>query len=107
MTYDQWAQEIIEHWAPGASPQEIIDGGREQLVQNIHDLCNDQSFMQDSGYSDDYVGPAAQRDIVQSIWDEAIKRTEDHTPDPRDEPIGHEFHRELHEYRVQKGEIEE
>jgi len=77
MTYDQWAQETIEHWAPGASPQEIIDGGREQLVQNIHDLCNDQSFMQDSGYSDDYVGPAAQRDIVQSIWDEAIKRTEE------------------------------
>ena len=31
----------------------------------------------------------------------------DHTPDPRDEPIGHDFHRELHEYRVQKGEIEE
>ena len=31
---------------------------------------------------------------------------EDHTPDPRDEPIGHEYYRELHEYRVQKGEIE-
>ena len=26
---------------------------------------------------------------------------------PPDEPIGHEFHREMHEYRVQKGEIEE
>ena len=31
----------------------------------------------------------------------------DHTPDPVDEPIGHDYHREMHEYRVQKGEIEE
>jgi len=75
MTYDQWAQEIIEHWAPGASPQEIIDGGREQLEQNIQGLCADQSFMRDAGYS--YVGPAAQRDIVQCVWDEAVKRTEE------------------------------
>ena len=28
-------------------------------------------------------------------------------PDPVDEPIGHDYHREMHEYRVQKGEIEE
>ena len=40
---------------------------------------------------------------------EAIETEEvpEHTPDPRDEPIGHDFHREMHEYRVQKGEIEE
>ena len=68
---------IFDQWVGASpSPQEIIDGGREQLEQNIHDLCADQSFMRDAGYS--YVGPAAQRDIVQSIWDEAIKRTEDH-----------------------------
>ena len=30
-----------------------------------------------------------------------------HTPDPVDDPIRHDFHREMHEYRVQKGEIEE
>ena len=97
---------IFDQWVGASpSPQEIIDGGREQLEQNIHDLCADQSFMQDFGYS--YVGPAAQRDIVQCVWDEAIKRTEDHTPDPVDEPIGHDYHREMHEYRVQKGEIEE
>ena len=67
---------IFDQWVGASpSPQEIIDGGREQLEQNIHDLCADQSFMQDFGYS--YVGPAAQRDIVQSIWDEAIKRTEE------------------------------
>ena len=75
MTYQS---SIFDQWVDaGTSPQEIIDGGREQLAQNIHDLCNDQSFMQDSGYSDDYVGPAAQRDIVQCVWDEAIKRTEE------------------------------
>jgi hypothetical protein len=103
MTYQS---SIFDQWVGASpSPQEIINGGREQLEQNIQGLCADQSFMQDSGYS--YVGPAAQRDIVQCIWDEAIKRTEDHTPDPRDEPIGHEYYRELHEYRVQKGEIEE
>ena len=80
MTYDQWAQETIEHWAPGASPQEIIDGGREQLVQNIQGLCADPIYFgrwgfRDAGYS--YVGAAAQRDIVQCVWDEAVKRTEE------------------------------
>ena len=79
MTYDQWAQETIEHWAPGASPQEIIDGGREQLVQNIQGLCDDQSFMQDSGYTWVTNGSIAanQSEIVRLIWDEAIKRTEE------------------------------
>ena len=28
-------------------------------------------------------------------------------PDPRDEPIGHEYHREIHQYLVEKGEREE
>ena len=103
MTYQS---SIFDQWVDaGTSPQEIINGGREQLEQNIQGLCADQSFMRDAGYS--YVGPAAQRDIVQCVWDEAIKRTEDHTPDPVDEPIGHDYHREMHEYRVQKGEIEE
>ena len=32
---------------------------------------------------------------------------EDCTNDPRDEQIGHDYHRELHEYLVQKGEREE
>ena len=72
--FDQSPQEIIEHWTPGTSPQEIIDGGKDQLAQNINDLCNDRSFMQDSGYKNDYVEPDAQRDIVQAIWDDAIER---------------------------------
>jgi hypothetical protein len=63
--FDQWVDN-------GTSPQEIIDGGMDQLAKNINDLCNDPNFMQDSGYT--YVGPAAQRDIVQCIWDEAVKR---------------------------------
>ena len=73
MTYQS---SIFDQWIdPGTSPQEIIDGGREQLVQNIQGLCADQSFMRDAGYS--YVGPAAQRDIVQCVWDEALQRIEE------------------------------
>ena len=73
MTYQS---SIFDQWVGASpSPQEIIDGGREQLEQNIQGLCADQSFMRDAGYS--YVGPAAQRDIVQCIWDEAIKRLKD------------------------------
>jgi len=68
--FDQWVD-------PGTSPQEIIDGGKDHLAQNINDLCNDRSFMQDSGYKNDYVEPDAQRDIVQCIWDEAISRVND------------------------------
>ena len=68
--FDQWVD-------PGTSPQEIINGGREQLEQNIQGLCDDPIYFgrwgfRDAGYS--YVGPAAQRDIVQCIWDEAISR---------------------------------
>lgn len=71
--------DIFDQWVAPASPEEIIDGGKEELAQNIADLCNDPSFMRDSGYKDDYVGPAAQRDIVQAIWDEAVKRYEEST----------------------------
>lgn len=53
------------------SPQEIIADGREQLTQNIRNLCNDRSYSWDAYY----VGPAAQREVVQRIWDEAVKRT--------------------------------
>ena len=71
-----YQSEIFDQWVDnGTSPQEIIDGGKEELAQNIADLCNDPNFMQDSGYT--YVGPAAQRDIVQCIWDEAVKRYEE------------------------------
>ena len=73
MTYQS---SIFDQWVgDGPSPQEIIDGGREQLEQNIQGLCADQSFMRDAGYS--YVGAAAQRDIVQSVWDEALQRIEE------------------------------
>ena len=78
MTYQS---SIFDQWVDaGTSPQEIIDGGREQLEQNIHDLCADQSFMQDSGYTWVTNGNIAanQSEIVQCVWDEAIKRTEDH-----------------------------
>ena len=73
MTYQS---SIFDQWVGASpSPQENIDGGREQLEQSIQGLCADQSFMRDFGYS--YVGPAAQRDIVQCVWDEAVKRTEE------------------------------
>ena len=67
-----YQSDLFYGWvAAGTSPQEIIADGREQLAQNIRDLCNDRSFMEGSGY----VGPAAQREIVQCIWDEAVKLT--------------------------------
>ena len=81
MTYLSWPgrpypSSIFDQWVDaGTSPQEIINGGREQLEQNIQGLCADQSFMRDFGYS--YVGPAAQRDIVQCVWDEALQRIEE------------------------------
>ena len=77
MTYQS---SIFDQWIdPGTSPQEIIDGGREQLVQNIQGLCDDQSFMQDSGYTWVTNGSIAanQSEIVQCIWNEAVKRTEE------------------------------
>ena len=74
MTYQS---SIFDQWVGASpSPQEIIDGGREQLEQNIQGLCDDQSFMRDAGYS--YVGPAAQRDIVQCVWDEALQRIQEY-----------------------------
>ena len=81
MTYLSWPgrpypSSIFDQWVGASpSPQEIIDGGREQLEQNIQGLCADQSFMRDA--PEEIVGPAAQRDIVQCVWDEAIKRTEE------------------------------
>tara|TARA_Y100000310_G_scaffold117827_1_gene116570 strand:- start:1 stop:312 length:312 start_codon:yes stop_codon:yes gene_type:complete len=103
MTYQS---SIFDQWVGASpSPQEIIDGGREQLEQNIQGLCADQSFMRDAGYS--YVGPAAQRDIVQCIWDEAIKRTEEDPMESPSEGVAMDYRREIHDYLVEKGEREE
>ena len=73
MTYQS---SIFDQWVGASpSPQEIINGGREQLEHNIQGLCADQSFMRDA--PEEIVGPAAQRDIVQCVWDEAVKRIEE------------------------------
>ena len=40
---------------------------------------------------------------IATQWEKLGKDTEDQP----DEPIGHDYHRELHEYLVQKGEREE
>jgi hypothetical protein len=40
---------------------------------------------------------------IATQWENLGKDTEDQP----DEPIGHDYHRELHEYLVQKGEREE
>tara|TARA_Y100000310_G_C20428281_1_gene690144 strand:- start:268 stop:756 length:489 start_codon:yes stop_codon:yes gene_type:complete len=68
----RYQSDLFAGWVDaGTSPQEIIASGLEQLAQNIRDLCNDPSFVAGSGC----VGPDAQREVVQRIWDEAVKRT--------------------------------
>ena len=77
MTYQS---SIFDQWVGASpSPQEIINGGREQLEHNIQGLCADQSFMRDAGYTWVTNGSIAanQSEIVRLIWDEAVKRTEE------------------------------
>ena len=57
MTDPQFASTLFDSLVDaGTSPQEVIDGGFEQLTTNIQELANE---------------------IAEVVWDEAIKRIEE------------------------------
>ena len=58
MTDPQFASTLFDNLVAhaGTSPQEVIDGGFEQLTTNIQELANE---------------------IAEVVWDEAVKRTEE------------------------------
>ena len=89
------------------------------LGYDLPDLCEDcggvpsgkgvlnipKFYFQQHGDCSCHDEPSSKRTPGQSAtqWENMGKDTEA----PPDEPIGHDYHRELHEYLVEKGEREE
>ena len=89
------------------------------LGYDLPDLCEDcggvpsgkgvlnipKFYFQQHGDCSCHDEPSSKRtpDQIATQWENMGKDTEA----PPDEPIGHDYHRELHEYLVEKGEREE
>ena len=89
------------------------------LGYDLPDLCEDcggvpsgkgvlnipKFYFQQHGDCSCHDEPSSKRtpEQIATQWEDMGKDTEA----PPDEPIGHDYHRELHEYLVEKGEREE
>ena len=89
------------------------------LGYDLPDLCEDcggvpsgkgvlnipKFYFQQHGDCSCHDEPSSKRtpEQIAKQWEDMCKDTEA----PPDEPIGHDYHRELHEYLVEKGEREE